>query len=63
MAIPDNYSMWERREAEQERWLESRPICCRCREHIQDEPVVDAETGEEFCPDCWEELIEEDDEE
>lgn len=62
MGIPDNYSMWARHEEEKERWLESRPICRCCGEHIQDEPVIHPDTGEEFCPECWEELMEEDEE-
>lgn len=55
MTIPDNYSQWERHEAEKERWLASRPICCRCKEHIQDDPVHHPDTGEEMCPECLEE--------
>lgn len=54
----DNYSQWERREAEQERWLASRPICSCCGEPIQEEPVYHPVTGEEMCPECLEEYEE-----
>ena len=56
MVIPDNYSQWERHEAEQARWLASRPICCRCKEHIQDDPVYHPDVGM-VCPECWDELM------
>lgn len=35
--MPDNYSMWEAHEAEQEAWLAERPECADCGEPIQDE--------------------------
>lgn len=62
MVIPDNYSQWEAHEREQEAWLESRPICCRCGEHIQEEPVYHPITGAEMCPECLEEYEEENEE-
>ena len=31
---------FERRDAEKERWLQSRPVCCICKEHIQDEQMI-----------------------
>lgn len=37
MFCPDNYSQWESREREQEKWLLKRPVCSRCWKHIQDE--------------------------
>ena len=61
--IPDNYSQWERREWEAERWLASRPICCVCGEHIQEEPKRHPETDEEMCTECFKEYEEEHDEE
>ena len=61
--IPDNYSQWKRYELEAERRLASRPICCRCGEHIQEEPKRHPETDEEMCPGCLEEYEEEQNEE
>ncbi len=58
----DNYSLWKRYERLKEEWLKSRPICCRCQDHIQDEPMYHPETGVAMCPDCYEELMEEDEE-
>lgn len=42
-----------RREHEQEEWLKSRPKCCYCKEHIQDERlmVLDAEFYHLKCAD------------
>lgn len=39
MIIPtdDPYRDFDRWEAEQEKWLQSRPVCEYCGEHIQDE--------------------------
>lgn len=54
----DNYSQWEHQERKAEAWLESRPICCRCGEHIQEEPVYHPVTGEEMCPECLSEYEE-----
>ena len=33
--VPDNYSQWERHDAEQNRWFESLPKCSICGEPIQ----------------------------
>lgn len=35
--MPDNYSQWQEREREQERWLRKCPVCTYCREPIQDD--------------------------
>ena len=59
---PDNYSQWERHEAEKEAWLASRPVCCRCGEHIQEEPAQHPITGAEMCSECLKEYEEEDEE-
>lgn len=37
----DNYAMWQAKEREEERWLNKKPICCRCGRHIQDENLFD----------------------
>ena len=41
----------EQKEQEDERWLESRPICDECGEHIQGnyKYVIDGKT---YCEDC-----------
>lgn len=49
--IPDAYEQWEKHDAEQERWLQSRPVCCECGEHIQDEDLFDID-GDLVCEDC-----------
>lgn len=51
--MPDNYSMWEHHEREKEKWLESRPQCCRCGEPIQ-EDVLYRVKGDIYCTDCME---------
>lgn len=48
--IPEPYELYDRYSAEQERALQKRPICCKCREHIQDD-VYEIE-GEYYCDDC-----------
>lgn len=35
--MEDNYSMWERHERKQEKWLEIRPLCSCCNEPIQED--------------------------
>ena len=39
------------RDAEAEEWLNSRPVCCHCGDHIQDEFYFEIE-GRIYCPDC-----------
>ena len=41
--MEDNYNLWEQRESEQERWLDSLPVCCLCNHPIQDERLFDIE--------------------
>ncbi len=36
----DPASDFERHDAEKEKWLASRPICCICKEAIQDEKMI-----------------------
>lgn len=43
---------YDTRMAAMERWLESRPVCDRCGEHIQDEYGYKVD-GETLCPDCF----------
>ena len=41
--MEDVYSLWERREAERDRWLDTLPVCCFCNHPIQDEYLFDIE--------------------
>lgn len=47
----DNYGLWERHEAEQQRQLEKCPKCDYCGEYIQDEHLYDLD-GTLVCEDC-----------
>ena len=49
--MPDNYSQWEWRERERERWLARCPKCTKCHEPIQDSVVL-AVDGDDLCVDC-----------
>lgn len=42
-------------DAENEKWLQKRPICSWCEEHIQDEYAYEVE-GKLICPNCIEEF-------
>lgn len=42
---------FERWDAEQNAWLESRPKCAHCHEHIQDEKLMHIE-GEVYHTEC-----------
>lgn len=52
--MEDNYSQWLHHEAEQDRWLSKRPVCCRCEQHIQEEKLWDI-NGELYCEICADE--------
>lgn len=58
MKVPDNYDMWLAHDAEQDRWLEERPVCCWCEEHIQDGHLYRI-NGEACCPECLESFFRE----
>lgn len=47
----DAYEAWERHDAEQEKWLQSRPVCSECGEHIQEEHLFDID-GDLVCEGC-----------
>ena len=49
--MEDNYSLWQHKEAEAERWLQQRPECADCGEHIQDEEAYYIH-GEWICENC-----------
>ena len=51
--MPDNYSMWEHHGREKEKWLESRPQCDYCQEHIQDDHYFEI-NGVVICLECLE---------
>ena len=53
--MPDNYSLWEDRERQQEAWLAGRPVCADCDEPIQDDHCFEI-NGEYICPRCMEDL-------
>ena len=44
----DPVSDFNSHDAEQERWLQSRPLCCVCKEHIQEAKAVYFD-GEYYC--------------
>ena len=50
----DPLSDYDRYEAECEAWLKSRPVCVKCREHIQDQYAYLTENGW-ICDDCADE--------
>lgn len=45
----DNYGRWEAHDNEKERRLARRPICCICKEHIQEEKMI-SYNGKCCCP-------------
>lgn len=47
----DNYSLWEQREDEMERWLKRLPCCYECNRPIQDEMCFEWD-GLLFCEEC-----------
>lgn len=49
--MDDNYSLWQRKEAEAEKWLAQRPECADCGEHIQDDGYFYYH-GNCICRDC-----------
>lgn len=53
----DNYSLFLKHEAEQEKWLKSRPICSCCKEHIQDENLYRI-AEKIYCESCIESMRE-----
>lgn len=52
--MDDNYSLWQRKEAQCEAWLAKRPVCCYCGQHVQDENLYDIE-GSLYHEDCMNE--------
>lgn len=52
----DNYDAFLEHEGRVRHWLERRPKCDRCGEHIQDEYMYKFD-GEQYCPECFKEFI------
>lgn len=50
----DNYDLWEANEREKEKWLKKRPVCCLCKNHIQDEDAYLLDNNW-YCEDCMQE--------
>ena len=53
--IPDNYDLWKSRDREQEEWLQHRPKCICCGEHIQDDSAVQLK-GDYYCDRCLDDV-------
>jgi formylmethanofuran dehydrogenase subunit E len=51
MYIPDNYDAFSSHQAELDNWLEKRPVCSICGEHIQDEECY-LVNDEYICIEC-----------
>lgn len=49
--MEDNYSLFRRKEAQEERWLEKLPVCGYCGDHVQDGYYF-AINDEVVCQDC-----------
>ena len=40
MGMRDNYDLFEEDDRRKAKWLERRPICCICKEPIQEEKMI-----------------------
>lgn len=60
--LPDNADLFARHDAEQERALKRLPVCCVCKDHIQQEKAVRI-NGDWYCDVCLEDIREEVEEE
>lgn len=56
--VPDNLDMFASYDSEQASRLRKMPVCCRCKEHIQQEEAVKF-GGNWYCEDCESELWDE----
>ena len=50
----DNYDLWERHDAEQQKKLEKLPLCDYCEEYIQTDEYYEI-NNDLICPDCMNE--------
>lgn len=53
--IPDGYDLFRQRDADQEQWLQRRPKCICCGEHIQEESAVQIR-GDYYCDRCLDDM-------
>ena len=53
MKVPDNYDVWLAHDAEQDAWLQERPVCCWCGEAVQEDHYY-LISDEVCCPECLE---------
>ncbi len=51
MRCPDNYDAFCQHEADDEQWLKKLPVCCECRNPIQDEFCYEFD-GDLYCEKC-----------
>lgn len=52
----DPYADFLAHDYEQSKWLQSRPECDCCGEHIQEDHYFE-EDGMIICPDCWRQYV------
>lgn len=52
----DNYDLLQKHDAEQERWINARPVCNCCQERIQDESYHKI-FGENICDSCLDGMV------
>lgn len=53
--VPDSYDLFQRRDADQEQWLQRRPKCICCGEHIQEESAAQIR-GDYYCDRCLDDM-------
>lgn len=51
----DSYDLWKDRDRNQGEWLERRPKCICCGEHIQDDTAVQIR-GDYYCDKCLDDM-------
>ena len=51
----DNYDLWARHDDEQEEALSRLPLCCECKNHIQQEMAVRI-NDKWYCDDCLKDM-------
>lgn len=56
--LKDNFDFADEHDAEEARWLATRPVCAKCGEPIQDEYAYDID-GDLLCRECAEEWLKE----
>lgn len=57
--VPDNYDLWEKHDAEQQRELEKLPVCDECDEPIQDDHFYEV-NDVKICVRCMNEYFRKD---